>query len=288
VRAANAVVAAKHVHWRRWHACYHPRAQGHAVGVGLVGLSRMAVEGVAGLLHKELADKQKHPSSLSKPMQPSTSRVVVVSLALLTTSSCVLRAPTLSRSHEVAFGIGGAGHLLTEPESSGEPRYGAGAALAWRASYARCLDKGKSQVCFEVPLDGIPAATIASPNPRAPRSFSTLALTPGLRFESNQLPGGFLPLNFIAIGLGAARYVSSSTLLDGTMTAEPERATTVGIRVDLGLKVRLRERVGLRVGVFAADGDLPTWFQQLGNVVPEGSDLGDVRLGGYGVLYIRR
>jgi hypothetical protein len=107
-----------------------------------------------------------------------------------------------------------------------------------------------------------------------------------VRFESNELPGGFLPLNFIAIGVGAARYVSSSTLLDAT-TTEPERATTVGIRVDLGLSVRLKERLGLRIGAFAADGDLPAWFQRLGTVLPEGAEISGPRIGGYGVLYIR-
>jgi hypothetical protein len=220
-------------------------------------------------------------------MQPSRCQVIAGLLPILATSACALRAPTLSRSHEAAFGIGGAGHLLTKSDSSAaEPRYGARAALAWRASYARCLDKAKSEVCFEIPFDATPAAKVASPDSRAPRSFSTLTLTPGVRFESNQLPGGFLPLNFIAIGLGAARYASSSTLLDGTR-AEPVRATTVGIRVDLGLNLRLRERLGLRVGVFAADGDLPAWLHKLGKVVPESSDLRGERMGGYGVLYVR-
>ena len=217
---------------------------------------------------------------------PSRSWVAVGLLVLLATSGCSLRNPTLSRSHEAAFGMGGMGHLLTGSGSEEEPRYGAGAAVAWRASYARCLDKGGSAVCFEIPVDWSPTAKIASPSPTAPQSFSTLVLTPGVRFESNELPGGFLPLNFIAIGVGAARYVSSSMLLDGT-TTEPKRATTVGIRVDLGLNVRLRERLGLRIGAFAADGDLPAWFQQLGNVLPEGSEVSEPRIGGYGVLYIR-
>ena len=54
-----------------------------------------------------------------------------------------LRAPTLSRSHEAAFGMGGMGHALTGSEySEDEPRDGAGTAVAWRASYAHCLNKG--------------------------------------------------------------------------------------------------------------------------------------------------
>jgi hypothetical protein len=177
--------------------------------------------------------------------------------------------------------------MLTGSEYSEEDlRYGAGAAMALRASYARCLDKGESAVCFEIPVDGIPITKITSPNHAVPRSYSTLALTPGLRFESDELPGGFLPLNFIAIGLGAARYVSSGTLLDGT-AAERQRATTVSVRVDLGLNVRLRERLGLRVGVFGAGGEEPEWFQRLG-VLPAGESLNGDRFGGYGVLYIRR
>jgi hypothetical protein len=211
----------------------------------------------------------------------------VALLASLALPGCVLRAATMSRSHEFAFGLGGAGHALTKSQSDDEPRYGAGAALALRTSYARCLNKGESQVCFELPLDAIPSSRIASPIPRSPRSFSTLAFTPGLRLESNEPPWGLLPLNFIAIGLGVARYRSSGTLLDGT-TAESERATTVGIRVDLGLNLRIRERIGLRLGAFAADGDLRGWFRQLGTVTADGSTPGDERIGGYGVVYIRR
>ena len=219
---------------------------------------------------------------------PSRSWVVISLLAFLMTSGCALRRPTLSRSHEAAFGMGGLGHMLTGSEySEEEPRYGVGAAAAWRASYARCLNKGESTVCFEIPVDGIPVTQITSPNPTAPRSYSTLTLTPGLRFESNELPGGFLPLNFIAIGLGAARHISSGTLLDGTTAERQQRATTVGLRVDLGLKVRLRERVGLRVGVVGIGGEEPEWFQRLG-VLPAGASLSGDRFGGYGMLYIRR
>jgi len=88
-----------------------------------------------------------------------------------------------------------------------------------------------------------------------------------------------------AIGFGAARYASSATRLDGT-TAERQRATTVSLRVDLGLAVRVRERLGLRVGVFFVGGEEPEWFQRLG-VLPASGRLSD-RVGGYGVLYIRR
>ena len=211
--------------------------------------------------------------------------VVVGVLALLVAPGCVLRRPTVSRSHEAALGLGGVSHLTGSQDSEEEPREVAGAAAVWRASYARCLNKGEATVCFEAPVDGIPVTKITSPNRTVPQSYSTLTLTPGLRFESNELPGGLLPLNFIAIGFGVARYASSATRLDGT-TAERQRATTVSLRVDLGLAVRVRERLGLRVGVFLVGGEEPEWFQRLG-VLPAGGRLSD-RVGGYGVLYIRR
>jgi hypothetical protein len=110
-------------------------------------------------------------------------------------------------------------------------------------------------------------------------------LTPGLRFEASGLPGGFLPVNFIAIGIGPARYVSSGTQLDGG-TAIRQRATTVAIRVDLGLTVRLRNRLGFRVGAVGVGGEAPEWFERLG-LAPPGEHLGNERLGGYVVLYLR-
>jgi hypothetical protein len=221
-----------------------------------------------------------------KPMQ-RTSRycLAVWLLASVATPGCAVRRPTLSRSHEAAFGLGGVAHLLTGLEySEDEPRYGAGAAAVWRLSYARCLNKEESAVCFEIPVDGTSAMKFTSPNPTAPGSYSMLALTPGLRFESDR-PPVLLPINFIALGLGAARHVSSRTLLDGTR-AQPQRATTFAVRFDLGLTMPLRNRLGLRAGVFVIEGADVDWFQRLG-VLPAGESLGS-RIGGYGVLYKRR
>ena len=104
--------------------------------------------------------------------------------------------------------------------------------------------KATSHVCIEIPIDGISTSEIVSPNLSAPRSYSTLLLTPGVRFGSDELPFGFLPLNFFSIGLGAARYVSSTQLLDGR-TAPSERATTFAVRVDGGLNVKLNQRLGI-------------------------------------------
>jgi hypothetical protein len=107
-------------------------------------------------------------------------RFVVGLSAWLATSGC---APTLSRSHEAAFGVGGAGHRLTQSESSDdEPRYGADAALALRASYAHCLDKDESAVCFEIPVDFLAKRATARSNvPRA--SAAALALMVVQLFE---------------------------------------------------------------------------------------------------------
>ena len=103
-----------------------------------------------------LTGRAIHP--VVEPMQvPSRCWVFVGLLAFLVAPGCALRRPTLSRSHEAAFGMGGVGHMLTGSEYSEEDsRYGAGAAMALRGSYARCLDKGEGAVCFEIPVDGIP------------------------------------------------------------------------------------------------------------------------------------
>jgi hypothetical protein len=107
-----------------------------------------------------------------------------------------------------------------------------------------------------------------------------------VRFESHELPGGFLPLNFFSIGAGVARYVSRDVRIDGT-PVRIERATTFAVRVDLGLNVRLRKQLGLRVGAFSAEGDLSGWFQRLEGVLPAGEDLQGNRIGGYAMLYFR-
>ncbi len=210
--------------------------------------------------------------------------VAVGLLALIATSGCALRRPTVSHWNEAAAGLGGMGSGLTGSEYSDTPRFGAGGALLWRVSYAHCLDKGTSHVCVEIPIDGMPSSAIVSPNLSAPRSYSTLLLTPGVRFGSDELPLGFLPINFFSIGLGAARYVSSTQLLDGR-TASSERATTFAVRVEGGLNVKLNQRLGLRAGVYLGDGDLEAWLQQLA-VVPESESPGQ-RVGGYGLLYLR-
>lgn len=210
--------------------------------------------------------------------------VVVGLLALVATSGCALRRPTLAHWNEAAFGLGGVGSGLTGSDYVDTPRSGAGGAVLWRVSYAHCLDKGASHVCIDIPLDGIPSSEMVSPNLSAPRSYSTLLLTPGVRFGSDELPLGFLPVNFFSIGVGAARYVSSTQQLDGR-TAPRERTTTFAIRVEGGLNVKLSQRLGLRAAVYFGDGDLEAWLQQLA-VVPESERLGE-RVGGYGLLYVR-
>lgn len=204
---------------------------------------------------------------------------VVGVLAFLMATGCALRKPTVSRSHEVAFGLGGVGHVTGSTDSEEEPRELAEASAVWRVSYARCLNKREGSVCFEVPVDGIPVTNFTIPNPAAPQSYSVLSITPGLRFEFADLPSGF-----IAIGFGAARYTSSARRRDWT-TVERQRATTVSLRVDLGFTVRVQGPLGLRVGAFLVGGEEPEWFQQLG-VLPAGGTLSD-RFGGYGVFWVR-
>ena len=148
--------------------------------------------------------------------------------AFLLIPACALRRPTVSRSHEASFGIGGAGHMLTGSEFSDEPRYGVGAALAWWILCA--LLEGDSAVCGEMPVDGIPAASIISPNPAAPRSYLTLALTPGLRFESNKLPGGFCrstssPLGSASLAMSRAICCSMAQPVSGTARPRPPFAS---------------------------------------------------------------
>jgi hypothetical protein len=113
-----------------------------------------------------------------------------------------------------------------------------------------------------------------------------ITLTPGVRLESNRLPGGWLPLNFISVGLGAARYVSSNVALDGS-SVDRERATTSAVRAEAGLNVRVTKRLGVRAGAFGVGGEEPEWFQKLG-VLPAGESIHSGRFGGYAVVSIRR
>jgi hypothetical protein len=89
---------------------------------------------------------------------------VVGLLAVFATSGCALRRPTLSHWNEATFGMGGVGSARTGSDYSDTPRYGAGGTILWRVSYAHCLDKGTSHVCFEVPIDVMPNSEITSLN----------------------------------------------------------------------------------------------------------------------------
>ena len=218
---------------------------------------------------------------------PHLLRSSVAPACLTLFAGCALRQPTVARAHEMAFGMGGVGRTTTRAEGPEEPRYGAGAAFVWRAAYAYCLDKGQLSLCYEIPVDGIPASAISSPNPATPRRYSMLAVTPGVRLESDTLPGGWLPINFISIGFGAARYVSSDITLDGSRTARV-RATTSAVRAGVGLNVRLSGRFWLCAGAFGQGGEEPEWFQRLGGVLPPGETTRAGRFGGIAMFSIRQ
>jgi hypothetical protein len=211
-----------------------------------------------------------------------------VALALLVwlgTSGCSLRQPTLAHWHEIAFGMGGVGRALTGSEYSDAPRFGTDAAMLGRAGYALCLDKGVSHVCVDVPIDVVPRTRTLSVNPSAPGSYSTIVVTPGLRIGSNELPLGFLPINFIAAGVGGVHHASSPCALDGA-TIVRERASSLAVRLEVGLNVTVGERLGLRAGVIGVEGDLDGWLRRL-SVLPEGDTPGGGAAGGYGAFHVR-
>jgi hypothetical protein len=149
------------------------------------------------------------------------------------------------------------------------------------------LEKADGAVCFEVPFEGLPVTNITSESPLAPRSYSSLLFTPGLRFESDDIFGGFLPFNVVGIGLGPARYLSSRGLISGA-TAEQERTTTWVLRAEIGGQIPLPNHLGLRMGIVGDIGGLPAWFRDTGSVLPQGEHLGSSRVGGFGALYFRR
>ena len=209
--------------------------------------------------------------------------------ALLVTSGCALRNPTVARFHEGSAGVGGLGGMRTASDfaSDDEPRYGTGRAVLWRLSYARCLDKDAIVACIESPVDILPHTAITSVSSTAPRSYSSLLITPGVRLRSKKAPGGFLPVNYFSIGAGPAHYVASRPLLDGTTAAEQPRTTTWVIRGELGIDVDVTNRLGLRGGVLVQGGGLPAWLDKSAGVAPEGERLPDERVGGHVLMSIR-
>ena len=209
--------------------------------------------------------------------------------ALLVMSGCALRNPTVARFHEASAGAGGLGGMRTGSEFSpdDEARYGTGKAMLWRLSYARCLDKDAIIACIESPVDILPHTAISSLSSSAPRSYSSLLITPGVRLRSKRSPGGFLPVNYFSIGAGPARYVASRLLLNGTTAANQQRTTTWVIRGELGIDVHVTNRLGLRSGVLVQSGGLPAWFKKSAGVVPEGAHFPDERVGGHVLMSIR-
>jgi opacity protein-like surface antigen len=126
------------------------------------------------------------------------------------------------------------------PPSIGSFRPGNG--LTFEVSYARRFTDAKlASMHFEVLLAATPNTDITSSNVALPRSYSSLFLTPGLKFKL--LPGFFIS-PYVAAGAGYARFNVSDTTISGGTTTVVTRGSNKGV-YNYGVGAELRFFPGL-------------------------------------------
>jgi opacity protein-like surface antigen len=127
------------------------------------------------------------------------------------------------------------------PPSIGSFRPGTG--LTFEITYARRFTDAKlASMHFEVVFAATPNTDINSSNVALPRSYSSIFLTPGLKFKL--LPGFFLS-PYVAAGAGYARFTVSDTTISGgaaTLTGSNKGVYNYGVGAELkffpGLSLR--------------------------------------------------
>jgi hypothetical protein len=127
------------------------------------------------------------------------------------------------------------------PPSIGSFRPGTG--LTFEVTYARRFTDAKlASMHFEVLFAATPNTDITSSNVALPRSYSSIFLTPGLKFKL--LPGFFIS-PYVAAGAGYARFTVSDTTISGgaaTLTGSNKGVYNYGVGAELkffpGLSLR--------------------------------------------------
>jgi opacity protein-like surface antigen len=102
-----------------------------------------------------------------------------------------------------------------------------GTDLTFEVTYARRFTDAKlASMHFEVVFAATPSTDINPSNVALPRSYSSIFLTPGLKFKL--LPGFFLS-PYVAAGAGYARFTVSDTATDGSVTTVVQRGSNKGV-----------------------------------------------------------
>jgi hypothetical protein len=111
------------------------------------------------------------------------------------------------------------------PPSIGSFRPGTG--LTFEVTYARRFTDAKlASMHFEVVFAATPNTDINSSNVALPRSYSSIFLTPGLKFKL--LPGFFIS-PYVAAGAGYARFTVSDTTISGGTTTTTLTGSNKGV-----------------------------------------------------------
>jgi opacity protein-like surface antigen len=102
-----------------------------------------------------------------------------------------------------------------------------GTDLTFEVTYARRFTDAKlASMHFEVVLAATPSTEINPSNVALPRSYSSIFLTPGMKFKL--LPGFFLT-PYVAAGAGYARFTVSETTTTGGTTTVTQRGSNKGV-----------------------------------------------------------
>ena len=165
---------------------------------------------------------------------------MVLSVCLLAVSS--LTAPAQHR--ELGFHVGGvtASDRGIDQASGGSIRTEGG--LSYEVNYAqRIVDAKLASLHWELNLAGAPSRDLTSSNVLAPRSYSSLFITPGLKLKL--LPAvGFSPYG--VLGVGYARYGTSSSQINGQPNAGEGSTSRAALEYGGGLDVRVLPYIGVR------------------------------------------
>jgi opacity protein-like surface antigen len=120
-----------------------------------------------------------------------------------------------------------------------------GTGLTFEITYARRFTDAKlASMHFEVVLAATPNTDIDSSNVALPRSYSSIFVTPGLKFKL--LPGFFLS-PYVAAGAGYARFnVSDTTISGGTTTVTTRGSNKAVYNYGVGAELKFFPGLSLR------------------------------------------
>jgi opacity protein-like surface antigen len=162
---------------------------------------------------------------------------------------------TLAQKHEVAFTSGGLkiGERGFDLPVPGRLKFGTG--FTYEINYARRFFDGKiAALYFEFPLAGTPRTKVTATNALAPRSYSSLFFTPGIKLKL--LPGAkYSP--FAMMGVGVSHFNDSSTLTNGQANPNQDSSTKGVFDFGAGIDVHVFSILSIRGEVRDFYADLP-------------------------------